>query len=349
MTIRKLTRFGAMTTVASSLFATLLVAPLPAQAKSLPTVTIGYENNGADPEMVAIAEGYFSKYMHARVDMRMFSSGPAALAALAAGSLQFMTGIGNPPAVSAIARGVPLKVIWAQEMYTKDEGLVVRKNSGIKNLKDLKGKTVALVLGSTSPFELDTALQRSKIPIPSVRILNMSPPSMRAAWTNGQIQAAYVWDPVFDSLVHDNGRVLMYDLNVSKQAPIFNLAVVNSKWAKTNGSLVQGFISAEAAGMQFYHSHPAKALADMAKEAGISVKLAKTELSGFRLLTPAMQLSTVGLGYGKTVKSSLVTKSLTSAAKYLYQSNTISENPSNMAQYVDPIYVHQYVRQHPKG
>ena len=87
---------------------------------------------------------------------------------MASGKLDFMATLGNPPTASAIARGVPLKVVWAMERYTTGEGLVVKNSSGIKTLKDLEGKTVALVEGSTSPFELDTALSRRAFPSPKL-------------------------------------------------------------------------------------------------------------------------------------------------------------------------------------
>lgn len=346
-TRKSLSSHAALVSSIAVLSSSLLFSPLQttyAATTAEPTVTIGYENNGPDPEMVAIARDYFSKYMHAKVELKLFSSGPAALTALGSGSLQFMTGIGNPPVTSAIAQGVPLQVIWAQEMYTQDEGLAVKKSANIHSLKDLQGKTVALVMGSTSPLELDTALKQAGVPISSVHLLNMSPPSMRAAWTNSQIQAAYVWDPVFAALLSDDGQAIMYDSNVKEKAPIFNLAVVNSQWAKANPSLVEGFIKAQAAGVNFYHTHSALAISEMANEAGITKSVAKVELAGYQIDTPAMELSHAGLGEGKSVATSLVTKSLQAAAQYLLSSNTITSIPSHLEKYVNPSYVELYTK-----
>ncbi len=311
----------------------------PAAAKPEPTVVIGYENNGADPEMAAMAQGYFAKYMKgAHVELRYFSSGPASLAALASGSLQFMTGIGNPPAAAAIGQGVPLKVIWAQELYTKDEGLVVREGSGVHSLKDLRHKSLALVVGSTSPFEVATAMADQGIPASSIDFVNMSPPAMVSAWARGQLDAAYVWDPAFDTMLHDHGYAIMYDQDVARQAPIFNLAVVQGPWAKTHRQLVLAFIEAEQAGVAYYEAHPSQAVADMAKEAGISVALAKTELQGYRLYSLQDQLGADGLGTGAGIKDSLVTVSLKAAATYLLGIHQIASAPSDMGRYVDPSY-----------
>lgn len=317
----------------------------PSVRPALPTVVIGYENNGADPEMVAIADHLFSHYMHAKVELRLFSSGPVALAAIGSGALDFMTGIGNPPTVAAIAQGVPLQVVWAQEQYTQDEGLVVKKSSGIRSLKDLVGKQVALVVGSTSPFELATALHQAHIAESKVTLINTEPPAMVSAWERGSIEAAYVWDPVFDTLLHHGGVALMYDQNVSATAPIFNLAVVNGAWAKAHTQLARQFVEAEQAAVTDYHHHPVPAIKAMAAEAGISVALAKAELSGYRLYNASTELSLAGMGEGGTVKRSLVTKSLTSAAAYLKSIGAISQVPSDMAAHVNPVYA-QYVATH---
>lgn len=302
-----------------------------------PTVTIGYEN-APDPEAVAIEQKFFQKYMHANVQMKYFASGPSALTALASGSLDFMTTIGNPPVVSAIAKGVPLKVVWAMERYTTAEGLVVKKGSGITSLHSLVGKKVALVSGSTSPFELYTALKNHGISPNSVTMQNMTPSEMVSAWKTNQIQAAYVWVPFLTSMQQAGGHVLITDQNQAASAPIFNLAVVNSSWAKSHKSLVDGFVKAEQAGVTFYHKHPNQSYADMGKLNSISTASAKSQAQGFAFSSLSQQLTSRRLGTTSTVSSSLVTKSLTSAAHWLYTTGQISTLPHHLSKYVDPSF-----------
>ncbi len=314
-----------------------------ASAKSVPTVTIGYEN-APDPEAVAIEQHFFQKEMHAPIKLIYFSSGPTALDDLASGKLDFMTTLGNPPTASAIARGVPLQVVWAMERYTTAEGLVVRKSSHITSLKDLEGKTVDLVAGSTSPFELDTALKLAGIPLSRVTEENMSPPDMVSAWKTKQIDAAYTWVPFVSAMQAAGGHMLMYDQDVYREAPIFNLAVVNASWAKAHVSLVEGFVRAEQAGVTFYQQHPAKAYQDMGKLNDISARSAEGQAQGLSFTTLAQQVTPRRLGKGPQVKTSLVTKSLTAAAQWLYQTGQISKLPKNMAQYVNPTYVEHVLK-----
>jgi len=212
--------------IMSILLAGLAGCASPATATK-PTVVIGYMDNGAEPELIAIALGLFSKRMNANVQIKYFDSGPASLGAIASGALQIMSGIGSPPIVSAITRGVSLQVVWSQELYTSAEGLVVRSDAGIHSVKDLQGKTIALVLGSTSEFALDATLKKAGVNPSTVHKLNMSPPAMRTAWSNHSIDAAYVWDPVFDTISHENGKILSTDQNVQQEAPVYSLSLVN--------------------------------------------------------------------------------------------------------------------------
>lgn len=309
-------------------------------SNKLPSVTIGYEN-APDPEMVAIEQHLFRQYMHANVTLKYYSNGPAALTSLASGDLQFMTVLGNPPIATAIAHGVPLQVIWAQEQYETAEGLVVRPS--ITSLKQLEGKTVVLVTGSTSPFALTALMKKDGIPAGSIKFENLSPADMVSAWDTNRIQAAYVWVPFFSEMLAHGGHALAYDEDASPEAPIFNLAVVNSTWAKTHSTLVQGFIKAEAAAYNAYTSDPTTAYQDMAAVNGISAAEAKSQASGLRFISLQGQVASTGLGTPSTVSTSLVTQSLSAAAKYLYSIESIPSVPTNMAQYVNPSYVEDVI------
>lgn len=311
---------------------------------SKPDVTIGYMDNGAEPEVIAVAQSLFSKYMHANVQVKYFDSGPASLGAIASGSLQIMTGIGNPPTVSAITRGVPLQVVWAQELYTNDEGLVVRSDSGIQSVKDLAGKTIAVVLGSTSEFALDATLEKAGVNPATVHKLNMTPSAMRAAWSNRSISAAYVWDPVLDTISHENGKVLGTDLDVKQQAPIYSLSLVNTDWGTAHPDLVKEFIQAQNAAVVFYQQHPDEALQVIAKQDGISVTTAKTELDGYKIFGLQDQLTVDALGQGNSIGSSLVTQSLALSAQFLKQKGSINTVPGDLAPNVNPTYVQQLLK-----
>ena len=311
-------------------------ATAPVSAAPKPTVTIGYLLT-PDPEAVAAQLKFFSRTMNANVQFKSFDSGPASLAALASGAIQFMTVIGNPPVVNAIAKGIPVKVIWAQEQYTTGEGLIVKAGSGIHSLSGIEGHTVALVVGSTSDLAFSTALKEAHIPKTSVKILDMSPPDMVAAWKAGNIDAAYTWDPAKSAMLNDGGRMLIYDQNQS--APIWNLAVVNKDWAATHKSLVEGFIKAEAEGVSYYHAHASQSYAAMAQWNGISSASAKQQASGFKFISLTGQLTAAGMGVPGQVGQSMVAKGLAMAAQQSLAEGLAKSMPSSFVPYIDESYV----------
>src|SRR5258708_22975030 len=229
--------------IMSILLAGLAGCASPATATK-PTVVIGYMDNGAEPELIAIAQGLFSKRMNANVQIKYFDSGPASLGAIASGALQIMSGIGSPPIVSAITRGVSLQVVWSQELYTSAEGLVVRSDAGIHSVKDLQGKTISLVLGSTSEFALDATLKKAGVNPSTVHKLNMSPLAIQTAWSNHSIDSAYFWVPVFHTISHANGKILATDQNVHQEAPLYSLSLANPNFANSHPTLHKRYIHA---------------------------------------------------------------------------------------------------------
>jgi taurine ABC transporter substrate-binding protein len=298
-------------------------------------VVIGYLTT-PDPHSVAAQEKLFEKYMNAQIDWKAFDSGPAALTALASGDIQFMTEIGNPPTANAISKGVKVEVIWALGLYTTAEGLVVKADSAIHKLADLKGKKIALIKGSTSDLAFSTALKEKGIDPSGIDQINMSPPNIVAAWKTGNIDAAFIWDPSMTELIDSGGRVIITDKDQS--APIFNLAIVNSEWAASHKKLVEGYVRAEQAGYELLQSDPEKAYADMAKWNGITVESAKRQAKGFRFYSLKDQLTADGLGADGETGGSLVTKSLQLAAEASFRNKLITEVPKDLSKFVNNSY-----------
>lgn len=300
-------------------------------------VVIGYENNGADPSMITIANGYFQKRLGAQVSLKLFDSGPVALGAIASGSLHFMCGIGLPPVLSAMAKGVPLVVVWNQERYTTNAGIVVKASSGINSLKGLQGKQIAIVQGSEASFELPALLAQQGVSLSAVRQLNMSPPQMRSAWVTGQISAAIVWDPVLDYLASHGGKVLATDASLPPTAGSYNICVANRNYVQANPTAAVNFVKAMQDGVAYWKSNPSQAISIMAKQAGIDTATAKKELNGYQVYDLADQTTSAVLGTGSGVASAGTTQSLLNNWKSLYNQGFLTTPPpSNMGQYVDP-------------
>jgi taurine ABC transporter substrate-binding protein len=309
-----------------------------AHAQSKPEVIVGYEDNGADPYMVSMAEHMFEKHMNADVQYKMFSSGPAAMSALASNSLTFMCGLGVPPLVTAISQGLPMTIVYNQERYTNAAGIVVKPDSGIKDVAALNGKKIAIVAGSQASFELATFLAQAHVPYDSVTQINMAPPQMRTSWVTGAIDAAIVWDPVFSALRAAGGKAIKTDGDLPREASSYNVCIANADWAKAHPDLVAGFVAALDDGYQVTQKEQDKALGEMAKETGVTLDVAKAELAGYELFSGADQTTPKVMGLDAGVKTSATYLTLVNTAKVLKQIGRIQSVPASFDTNVAPQY-----------
>jgi taurine ABC transporter substrate-binding protein len=301
-------------------------------------VIIGYEDNGADPYMVSMAEHMFERHIKADVQYKMFSSGPAAMSALASNSLTFMCGLGVPPLVTAISQGLPMTIVYNQERYTNAAGIVVKPDSGIGSVAALKGKKIAIVAGSQASFELATFLAQANVPYASVTQINMAPPQMRTSWVTGAIDAAIVWDPVFSALRAEGGKVIKTDGDLPREASSYNVCIANADWAKAHPDMVSGFVAALDEGYQMTQSQKDRALADMARQTGVTVPVATSELAGYELFSGADQTTPKVMGSGAGVKTSATYLTLVNTAKVLKDIGRIESVPASFDNNVAPQY-----------
>ncbi|MGZ3011211.1 ABC transporter substrate-binding protein, partial [Pseudomonas aeruginosa] len=106
------------------------------------------------------------------------------IAALASGDLQ-LGNIGSSPLAAATSRKLPIVAFIVSAQINAAEALVVRNGSGIGKPEDLVGKTIATPFVSTSHYSLLGALKHWQIDPSKVKIVNLNPAEIAAAWRRG--------------------------------------------------------------------------------------------------------------------------------------------------------------------
>lgn len=80
------------------------------------------------------------------------------------------------------------------------------------------------------------------IPEDKVKIINLRPPEISAAWERGDIDAAYVWEPAL-SKAKASGTVLTDSKQVGEWgAPTYDLWVVRKDFAEKNPDFLKAFV-----------------------------------------------------------------------------------------------------------
>ena len=121
-------------------------------------------------------------------------SGPFAPAALAlnAGELDMSSG-SITSAVMALGQSPKFRLFARAEPDGLGEGILVKDDSGIESVSDLKGKKVAVWHGSTSEYLLLKALEKEGLSPDDVERVYLQPAKSAAVFHSGQVDAWATW------------------------------------------------------------------------------------------------------------------------------------------------------------
>ena len=125
-----------------------------------------------------------------------FTSGPPLLEARGANAIDFGS-TGDIPPLFAQAAGGDLVYVAATKGALDGSAILVKKDSPIQTLADLKGKMVAFKRGSSSHNFAVKALRSVGLTLNDIDALDLGPPDAAPAFANNQVDAWVIWDPYF--------------------------------------------------------------------------------------------------------------------------------------------------------
>ena len=273
--------------------------------QSKQSVVIAYQT-GVDPTKVAQADGEYEKDSHQHIEWKKFDSGADVVNALASGDID-IGNIGTSPLAAAASRDLPIQVFFVTAKLGRSEALVVRNTSGIRSPEDLKAKTIAVPFVSTAHYSLLSALKHWDIAERQVKIVNLRPPEISAAWQRGDIDAAYVWEPAL-SQVSATGHVLTDSKQVAEWgAPTFDVWVVRKDFAQKNPEFLKSFVKTSLAQLAEYNQDPkafqanAEKINKIAELSGSDAKDIPLLLAGNLYLNQQQQIQTLEHEFAQTI------------------------------------------------
>lgn len=215
------------------------------------TLNIGYQPI-VEPSRVPQADGTYEKATGAKINWQKFDGGADVIAAIASGSLDIGY-VGSSPLAAAASRELPIEAIFVVGLISEAEALAVKS---VEKPEDLVGKKIATPFVSTAHYSLLTALKHWNVDPKSVEILNLRPPEIAAAWERGDIEGAYVWDPVLAQL-KKSGKVLATSADVAEWGgPTFDAWIVSKKFAEEHPDVVTAFVKVTGDATAAYRADP---------------------------------------------------------------------------------------------
>jgi ABC-type nitrate/sulfonate/bicarbonate transport system substrate-binding protein len=182
------------------------------------------------------------------LDIKYFDSGPPQIEAAIGGNLQLM-GLGAGPVINALATGaLPLRILAAVGEVSLLFGLVVQK--GIERVTDLRGKKIAVTIGTNYQYFLESALADFGMTAQDVTLVDSQPNEGTIAFLAGRVDAT-VPDYSDTKLIprrREGAKVIVTggDIGKLKGPPfrIFDLWVAPQKAFEANKEVISSVIRA---------------------------------------------------------------------------------------------------------
>ncbi len=173
------------------------------QAKEVIRIKVAYHPHlvGLGAILAAEKQGYF-KQENLEVELVKFTAGPPEIAAMISGDID----IGYLGVGAHIFGPKKQCVMITMDCTDLSSEIMVTKKSGIKSIKDLKGKTIGITKGTTSELFLSLALKRAKIAPSQVEIVNMDAAGKVAAFMTNKIDGISIESPYTDQIRKNNSE-----------------------------------------------------------------------------------------------------------------------------------------------
>ncbi|MFB4425887.1 ABC transporter substrate-binding protein [Streptomyces sp. QL37] len=290
------------------------------------TIRIGYQAFPSG-DLIVKEKGLLEKALPDHtIKWIKFDSGATINTAFVAGSVD-LAAIGSSPVARGLSAplNIPYKVTWVLDVAGDNEALVARDGSGIKGVEDLAGRKVATPFSSTSHYSLLAALDKAGVDASKVDLLDLEPQDIVAAWSRGDIDAAYVWLPTLDEL-GKTGKTLLTSRELAASGkPTLDLGVASTAFIEKQPEVIAAWRKAQAQALDLIHDDPSAAAEAVGKQLGTSPREAAAQLKQGIFLKPAEQADDKWLGRPGQVGD--LAQNLRSAAEFLAGQKQIPAAP----------------------
>jgi ABC-type nitrate/sulfonate/bicarbonate transport system substrate-binding protein len=215
-----------------------------AYAESRLPIKIGYQSTSSDDwlffaardlklfEKVGLAPQYIP-----------FVAGPPMIAAAQSGTIDVAI-LKVLPFLSGLAQGVDWVMIGIGSEGAYSEGLVAGEESGITTPGDLKGKRIGYFAGTSAHYGLIMTLRQHGISRHQVKLFDMPPEDQIRALKNGELDAAMVWEPWIQRMVHEvNARLIAIEGDLGIYTNVATISV-QREWLAKNRETAVRFLEA---------------------------------------------------------------------------------------------------------
>jgi taurine transport system substrate-binding protein len=258
------------------------------------TITIAYQAipNG---DLIVKQQQLLEKALpDTKIDWKLFDSGGAVNEAVTSGDIDFGLA-GSSPVSRGLSQEIPYRVVWIHDVIGEAESLAVKPE--ITSIEGLAGKTIATPFASTAHYSLLAALNDAGVDPTTVDIIDSEPDDIYAAWTAGEIDGAYVWNPNLAKIIGEGGKVLVTSAELAEKGETtYDLGVVSTAFADKYPDVVTEWVKAQDKAVGLINDDLDTAAEIIGAELDIETDEAKAQIGDLIFVNAADQAGSEYLG-----------------------------------------------------
>jgi len=236
---------------------TVLLTSCTRKAGSLETVRIGAVTQGIGGLLFIADELGYVKRRGINAEIKKYDAGAFAVDAL----------LGDEVDVAAAAEFVLVQKgfnhrglrTFGQIADAATMGIVARKDHGIEKPPDLKGKKIGLTRGSVSDFFLGRFLERERVPLSGVRMVDLAPAPAEEALSHGSVDALMLWEPNVGRMVERLGENAV-SWPIQGRDDFYVLLITKEGFLRRSPAAAEKMLRALIDAEKFVAAHPEEAL-----------------------------------------------------------------------------------------
>ena len=237
--------------------------------EQMPSIVVAYAPFESIALLTIADEQNLFKGNGLNVTLRKYDTGVGALDGMLNGEADMAVGANEFPLVGKAFKKEGICTIGS---IAKSDFiyLIGRKDRGIENVSDLKGKKVGTTLKTISEFYLGRFLEIHGMRMSDITLVDLKTPT---EWVdvivNGDIDAVATAQPYANS-VRDRLGANAIAWPAQSSQPLFTQVISKNEWVKNNPELVSRFLKSIAQAEEYAIGNPAEAKATVQKRLNLN-------------------------------------------------------------------------------
>jgi sulfonate transport system substrate-binding protein len=252
---------------------TKATVPTPVSADELAKVTLKVGDQKGGSKSLLTAAGLLGDLPY-KIEWSTFTSGPPELEAISAGGVHIGR-VGNTPPIFAVAANAKIAIVAGSQGNVTSDAILVPKDSPIKSVKDLRGKTIGVSKGSSAHGQVLYNLRKYGLSTKDVKLSFLQPADAYGAFNQHQIDAWAVWDPYTSQALLDSDARKLVDGSGTANGYSFQVAGTEALSDPGVNSAIRDYVQRHAKAERWADTHREEWAQAWAKETGLSAEVAR--------------------------------------------------------------------------